>query len=218
MKSKPSQTIIDQYIASQPEHIKIILDELKKVIKDAAPDAEEIINYGIPTFTLQGNLVHFAAYKTHIGFYPAPSGIMAFKKELSVYKGAKGSVQFPLEKPLPFDLISLIVKFRVQENLEKAALKEKKKALKTCPEGHKFYKTSDCPSCPVCEEQKKPKGGFLSTLAAPARRALENNGIKTLKQLAKFSEVDILKLHGVGPGSIPKLRDALQAEGLAFKN
>ena len=88
---------------------------------------------------------------------------------------------------------------------------------KICPKGHTFYKTSDCPSCPQCEAAKKPKAGFMSTIAAPARRALENAGIKTIKQLAKYSEAEIVSFHGMGPGSIPKLRSALHAEGLSFK-
>ena len=92
-----------------------------------------------------------------------------------------------------------------------------KKQLKTCPEGHQFFKSSDCPTCPVCEAARKPKDSFLTLLAAPARRALENNGIKTLKQLAAYSEAEILKLHGMGPGSMPKLRAALEAAGLSFK-
>jgi hypothetical protein len=88
--------------------------------------------------------------------------------------------------------------------------------LRTCKNGHQYYKSSDCPTCPVCEEQRKPSTGFLSDLSAPARRALEGAGIKTVKQLSKFSEKEILKLHGMGPGSIPKLRKALAAEGLSF--
>jgi len=91
-------------------------------------------------------------------------------------------------------------------------------SLRTCAKGHQFNKTSDCPTCPICENERKPKDGFLSILSAPARRALENKGIKTLKQLSKFSEEEILSLHGMGPASIPKLRSALEAEGLTFKN
>lgn len=110
---------IDSYIASFPEETRKLLQQLRITISKAAPEAKETINYGMPTFTLKGNLVHFAAYKNHIGFYPTPSGIEAFKKELSGYDGAKGSVQFPLSKPIPFDLISKIVEFRVKENLKK---------------------------------------------------------------------------------------------------
>jgi uncharacterized protein YdhG (YjbR/CyaY superfamily) len=118
---------IDEYIADFPDDVQKILEKIRITIRKAAPDAEETINYQIPTFTLKGNLVHFAAFKKHIGFYPAPTGIEKFKKELSVYEGAKGSVQFPLDKPIPFDLIGKIVKFRVKENLERAEVKENKK-------------------------------------------------------------------------------------------
>ena len=110
---------IDSYIASFPEETRKLLQQVRITISKAAPEAKETINYGMPTFTLKGNLVHFAAFKNHIGFYPTPSGIEAFKKELSVYDGAKGSVQFPLSRPIPFDLISKIVEFRVKENLKK---------------------------------------------------------------------------------------------------
>ena len=124
-KTKPSN--IDEYMAGLPENIQKILEELRSTIRKAAPTAEETINYGIPTFTLNGNLVHFAAFKNHIGFYPAPSGIEAFKKELSVYDGAKGSVQFPVKDKLPLALITKIVKFRVKENIERAKEKTKSK-------------------------------------------------------------------------------------------
>ncbi len=118
---------IDEYIAGFPNDVREILRKIRMTIGKAAPDAEETIKYQMPTFTLEGNLVHFAAFKKHIGFYPVPTGIEKFKKELSVYEGGKGSVQFPLDKPVPFDLISKIVKFRVKENLERAAAKRKKK-------------------------------------------------------------------------------------------
>ena len=118
---------IDEYIAAFPKEVQEILEKVRATIHKAAPNAEETINYGIPTFTLNGNLVHFAAFKKHIGFYPTPSGIEKFKVELSGYEGAKGSVQFPLDKPIPYDLISRIVTFRVKDNLEKAAAKGKKK-------------------------------------------------------------------------------------------
>ena len=124
MKHMPVTTIGD-YIAGFAKDVQVILEELRATIGKAAPEAEETINYQIPTFTLNGNLVHFAAYKNHIGFYPTPSGIAAFKKELSAYEGAKGSVQFPIDKPLPLRLITKIVKFRVKENLERAERKVK---------------------------------------------------------------------------------------------
>lgn len=118
---------IDEYILQFPQEVQEILKALRKVIREAAPDAEEKMSWQMPTFALHGNLVHFAAHKKHIGFYPAPSGIEAFKHELSEYKGAKGSVQFPLDKPMPYELISRIVKFRVEENNREAEAKKKRK-------------------------------------------------------------------------------------------
>lgn len=115
--SKPKT--IDEYIAGFPETIQAVLEQVRQTIRKAAPNAEEKINYAIPTFTLNGNLVHFAAFKNHIGFYALPSGNEAFQEELSVYKSGKGSIQFPLDKPMPLDLITKIVNFRVKENLEK---------------------------------------------------------------------------------------------------
>ena len=121
-------TSIDEYIATFPNEIQRILQLLRATIKAAAPEAEEKISYQMPTFALHGNLVHFAAWKTHIGFYPAPSGIQEFAQELAKYEGAKGSIKFPLNEPLPLELIRNIVKFRVVENLKKAELKTAKKA------------------------------------------------------------------------------------------
>lgn len=124
---KTAPTNIDEYIAQFPKDVQEILQGLRATIRAAAPEAEETISYQMPTFKLKGYLVYFAAYKNHIGFYPAPGGIEAFKEELSAYKGGKGTVQFPIDKPLPLDLISKIVRYRVAENLEKAAAKSKKK-------------------------------------------------------------------------------------------
>jgi uncharacterized protein YdhG (YjbR/CyaY superfamily) len=116
---------IDEYIAGFPKDIQEILEKIRMTIKSVAPDAEEKISYQMPTFFLKGNLVHFAAFKRHIGFYPVPTGIEAFKTELSVYEEGKGSVRFPLDKPIPFDLIGRIVRFRVKENLARAGKKRK---------------------------------------------------------------------------------------------
>ena len=110
---------IDSYIASFPANMQILLQTIRKTIHEAAPDAHEAMAYGIPTFKLNGNLVHFAGYKKHIGFYPAPSAIETFKKELSVYETSKGTIKFPLENPLPLDLIKRMVKFRVKQQREK---------------------------------------------------------------------------------------------------
>jgi uncharacterized protein YdhG (YjbR/CyaY superfamily) len=106
---------MDEYFATFPKNVQDSLEKLRRVIRESAPQSEETISYGIPTFKLNGNLVHFAAFKNHLGFYPTPSAITAFKKGLSPYKQAKGSVQFPWDKPIPFDLVKKIVAYRVKE-------------------------------------------------------------------------------------------------------
>lgn len=117
----------DEYISQCPLEVQGILNDLRKVIKDAALDAKEKISYQMPTFELHGILVHFAAFKNHISFFPTPSGVEAYKDELSEYKTSKGTIQFPLDKPLPYDLISRIVRYRVDENIRKAEAKPKKR-------------------------------------------------------------------------------------------
>lgn len=122
----PAAASIDDYIAGFSPEVQVLLEEVRQTIRQAAPEATETIKYAMPTFVLKGNLVYFGAFKEHIGFYPVPSGIAAFKEELSTYKMGKGSIQFPFDKPMPLDLIADIVKFRVQENLEKSLAKTKK--------------------------------------------------------------------------------------------
>jgi len=114
---------VDEYIEQFPKEVQETLRQIRAVIKRAAPDATERISYRMPTYTRNGNLVHFAGHRNHIGFYPTPSGIDAFKKQLSPYEGSKGAVRFPLDKPLPVDLIERIVKFRVEEDKGKAKQK-----------------------------------------------------------------------------------------------
>lgn len=118
---------IDAYIATFPEATQQVLQQIRATIHAAAPDATEKISYQMPTFYLKGNVVHFAAWKSHIGFYPAPTGLEEFKDALAPYPMSKGSVQFPLDQPMPLDLIARIVKFRVEENLKKVAQKSGKK-------------------------------------------------------------------------------------------
>ncbi|GEO11284.1 iron chaperone [Segetibacter aerophilus] len=127
MKAAPKVNDVDTYIASFPGETRKLLEQVRATIKQAAPEAEEVISYQIPAYKFHGMLVYFAAYEKHIGFYPTPSGIAAFKEELAVFKSAKGSVQFPLDKPLPLDLITEIVTFRVRENAERAEIKALKK-------------------------------------------------------------------------------------------
>jgi uncharacterized protein YdhG (YjbR/CyaY superfamily) len=113
---KESCTSIDEYIGQFPKEVQSLLSQLRETIHQAAPLAEECINYAMPTFKLHGNLVHFAVFKKHIGFYPAPSGVEIFKEEIKDYKTSKGAIQFPLDRELPLDLISKIIIFRVAEN------------------------------------------------------------------------------------------------------
>ncbi len=116
MAKRPAPNTIDEYIAGFPAATQKVLEEVRALISAAAPGATETISYAVPTFDLNGHLVHFAGYRSHIGLYPGPSGIEAFREELKPYKSAKGSVQFPLDRPLPRDLIRRIVEFRVQES------------------------------------------------------------------------------------------------------
>jgi uncharacterized protein YdhG (YjbR/CyaY superfamily) len=126
--NQPAPTSIDEYISTFPHDLQAILEQIRSTIKAAAPDAEETINYEMPTFTLNGHyLVYFAAYKKHIGFYPAPVGDAEFWADLSAYESGKGTVKFPFDKPIPFDLIRQIVQFRVQENAKQANAKAKRK-------------------------------------------------------------------------------------------
>ncbi len=117
---------IDEYISMFPEDVRSILNTLRQTVKENAPEAEEAIKYQMPTYVLHGNLVHFAAFKNHIGFYPTPTGTEAFRKELAPYKTSKGSIRFPIDQPLPLPLIRRIVKFRVKENLERSQKKKKR--------------------------------------------------------------------------------------------
>lgn len=123
--AKTNFQTIDEYIATFPKDTQEILMEIRDTIKAAAPNAEEKISYQMPTFFLNGNLIHFAAFKNHIGIYPTPSGTEAFKEEISRYQGAKGSIRLPIDEPMPLKLITKIVKFRVAENIKKAKGKSK---------------------------------------------------------------------------------------------
>ena len=119
MNEKNKPTTIDEYIAPFPDEVKTILEEIRALVHELAPEATEALSYGIPTFKINGKiLVHFAGFKKHIGFYPTPTGIERFAEELSAYEGGKGSVKFPLNQPVPYDLIQKIVIFRVNELTE----------------------------------------------------------------------------------------------------
>lgn len=209
------QSPVDKYISGFPKETQDLLQQVRKLINKYATNATEGMGYGIPTYKLNGtNLVHFAGYKNHIGLYPGASGIEHFKKEISVYKNSKGAIQFPLNEPLPEKLIVKIITYRVTQNILMKAVKSN---VKTCKNGHSFTKTTDCPTCPVCEKERKPKTGFMQVLSAPAIRALEQANIKTLKQLSKKTEKELLSLHGFGPSSIKKLIPLLKEAGLSLK-
>ena len=125
IKTIPARNI-DEYIAGFPKNIQNILEEMRATIRKTAPEAEELISYNMPAFKLNGFLVSYAAWKKHIGMYPVPAGNEAFKKKISVYKVEKSTAKFPIDKPLPLDLITKIVKFRVKENLKKVKTKRKR--------------------------------------------------------------------------------------------
>jgi uncharacterized protein YdhG (YjbR/CyaY superfamily) len=121
---------VDEYLQAHPVPVHTRLQELRKAIVKSAPEADEVISYNMPAYKLKGPLIYFAAYKEHIGFYPTPSAVSAFKKEIAKYEQSKGTVRFPIDKPIPSTLVSRMVKFRVKENLEKASLKLKSKSKK----------------------------------------------------------------------------------------
>ena len=164
---------IDEYISAFPKAVQTILKQVHHTVSTAAPDAAETISYGMPAFRCNGRvIIYFAGYAKHIGFYATPAGHTEFEKELSSYKQGKGSVQFPLDQPMPLNLISRIVKFKVQQQTEKEDI-------------------------------------FVG-LSAPARRALQNNGLKTLQDLAKYTESEVLQFHGIGKTAIPVLKKILE--------
>ena len=198
-----SYNTIDQYIEDFPPTIQKILASIRSTIQKTVPQAQEAIKYGIPTFVLGGNLIHFAAFKHHIGIYPGPVGIAAFEKELSRYQTSKGAIQLPLDEPIPLNLIKKIVEFRVQQTEMKLKLKSAKSKKAT--------------SKTATPKKAVDANAFLPTISAPARRALAGEGISNLKQLSKYSASQLLELHGMGPGSIPKIEEALKAEGLTLK-
>lgn len=202
-KRRSTPTTVEEYIAVHPPEIQSILQKIRSTIQAAAPDAEETISYQLPTFRLAGNLVHFGAFKKHIGFYPTPSGLEHFKEELSAYKGAKGSVQFPLDQPMPLDLIRRITAYRVEENLAKATTNSK-------------GKPSSKRAAPPLEQPKQSGSQWPRGVAKPAQRALAAAGYTCLEQLATATEVELLALHGMGPKALGQLRKALRSKGLSF--
>jgi uncharacterized protein YdhG (YjbR/CyaY superfamily) len=180
MKTDKPATV-DEYIATFPQDVQKILERIRMTVMRAAPGAEETISYGMPAYRYKGRvIIYFAGYKNHIGAYATPLAHAAFQKELSGYKQGRGSVQFPLDQPMPLDLIKRMVQFRVKQ-------------------------------------QDEPLTDIFAGLSAPARRALQNNGIKTLRDLSQHSEAEILSFHGIGKTAIPILEKALKEKKLKFR-
>lgn len=203
---------VDSYIEQFSGKTKAYLNELRLFIKSIIPEASEVISYGIPTFKYYNNLVHFAGYEHHIGFYPGAEAMKHFAKDFSRYKSGKGSVQFPLNQEIPFDLIKRIVIYSVEKNNEKL-LQNAKYSL--CINRHVHLKKV---ICPVCFQPDVLKDDDFTMLSNPAQRALASNGIDTWKSLAEFDLSTILTWHGIGKSAIPKFHDELDKRGLKLKS
>ncbi len=216
-KATKQPETIDAYIRAFPDDVQRLLKAMRQAIKKVVPkETGEKIGYGIPTFTFHGNLVHFGGFKDHVSFFPGSGPIKVFQKELSSYVTSKGTIQFPLDKPLPLKLIENIVRLRVQENMGKG---KKKGIKKVCSRGHVFYKSSDCPVCPKCWSgyyRKRTQSDFPEKISAPALRALLNAKITKLSNLAKFTEKEISEFHGMGPKALGQLKVEMKKRKLAF--
>jgi uncharacterized protein YdhG (YjbR/CyaY superfamily) len=197
MADRSGASSVDAYIAEFPPEVQQVLQEMRNLIKASAPDATETISYAMPTFDLnRRHLVHYAAFKHHIGLYPTPTGVEAFQAELAAYKTSKGAVRFPLGQPLPTDLIRRIVAFQVAESTARKAAKSQARA-----------------AAPAAET---PADDFPAGISQPARRALASAGYTRLDQLTQVTEKDLLQLHGMGPKAMGALKAALAARGQTF--
>lgn len=200
---------IDDYIAAAPPDKQERLREIRAAIRAAAPDAEETISYGMPAFAQNGTLVYFAALKHGLGFYPTSSGIAAFKDEVSRFEGATGAVRFPVDQPLPLDLISRIVRFRVEETRQTAADKATK--TKSLMAGMAGVPPTEGNLGAPPTATTFPRG-----IGAPACRALTAAGYTDLRQLAGVPFAELRALHGMGPKALARLQEALDDEGLSL--
>ncbi|MBX7094732.1 MAG: DUF1801 domain-containing protein [Flavobacteriales bacterium] len=209
MKEIKKSDPIRNYIDRHPEPAASMMIELDQLISKLIPDAERKLSYGMPAYRSSENLVYFAAFKHHIGFFPTSKPIEHFKEELSDYKTSKGTIQFPFGKKIPAALIRKIVLFRI------TTVKEKNKStatIITCKKGHTYTKTSDCRTCPKCEAENKNTNCFVPGLSAPAWRALQAAGIKNKNELKKFGIARLNKLHGVGPQALKLVEEFLKAK------
>lgn len=205
---------VKQYISSFPKEVQTALEQVRAAIRNVVPEAEESISYAMPTITWkQQPVLYFAGFKHHIGCYPAPVAVKAFQKDLAAYATGKGSVQFPVDEPMPVVLIQRMATHRLQtikKNLRTPS-------LRTCKRGHRFYKSSNCPTCPKCARERLAHDDFMPQLSAPARRALAGAGIRSLKALSRMSQKEVLALHGIGKAALPILVAALSGAGMTFK-
>ncbi len=207
-----------QQFSSKQKHT---LQALRQLFLSLLPEyADETISYGMPAFKFDKKALWYAGWKKHYSVYFIPQIMAQYKKKLKTFKTTKSAINIPWETAIPEKLLTQMTNTLITQAgfYKKAAniTKPSKATKKTCAQGHQFTKSSDCPTCPICEKSKTPKG-FLHLLSAPARRALENHNITTLTTLAKHAEQDLLALHGFGPASLPALRTALKTAGLSFK-
>lgn len=219
MKSSDLSTVTT-YLNNWPAQQKKILKIVRNCLKKAAPKGADVISYAMPAILFDGKRVWYAGWEHHYSIY-VPQVMKQYKDELTKYKTSKSAINFPWNEPVPVALITRIAKSVMALPGKSAKAKAKStdasKNKRICRNGHIFYKTSDCPTCPTCEQSKMAAKPFFVQLGAPARRALENAGITTVKKLATYSRKTILNLHGMGPSSMPKLEAVLSKEKLAFK-
>ena len=194
---------IDDYIAGAPEDVQPILQQIRQTIREAAPGAEELLSYQMLAFRQNGMLVYIGAFKKHIGLYPPVVGDEQLVAEASIYAGPKGNLRFPLGQPIPLDLISRIVKFRVTENLARIDAKPKKKYAQ------KTRSTAN-------QQINQPADEWPKGVGKPAQRALVAAGYLQLADLTSVTEAELLQLHGMGPKTVTLLSKALLSMSLSF--
>lgn len=211
---------VAKYLDYWPAPQKKILIIVRDCIKKAAPEGEDVMSYAMPAVLFDGKRVWYGGWEHHYSIY-VPQVMAQYKNELKQYKTSKSAINFPWDEPVPVALITRIAQsvMALPGKSAKAKLKSAKdpKSKRVCKNGHTFYKSSDCPTCPQCEKAKMAAKPFFVELSAPARRALENAGITSANKLALYSRKAILNLHGMGPSSMPKLEAILKKEKLTFK-
>lgn len=204
-----SQNPILAYIEKHPKNIQSKLMQIRAIVLENAPNAEECISYGMPAFKQGKMILYFAAFKNHIGIYPTANGVVAFEKWSKKFKTSKGAIQIPNEKDIPVLLLKKLVLYRIS-HLEP-------KTKKThCSKGHVFEKKGDGNTCPICAKELK-NHFFIPNLSAPAVRALQANKINSLKDFSKVKLVQLSQWHGIGPKSLSQIALTMKNAGLKFK-